>query len=216
MAENQKHRIFVIGRGEKDTTVYTAIIQTDAFDTSDVPLLLEQLRGDVLDEGRFPLDRGALDRARSRPPERALDIDLRGLTGAHRCVFVVAVDYEKEDGVPALQFLDPPFTQLATNAPDNETFLERPDGPLDPQDRTASFSCDLDTLRTSNLAGLIKKFEGNADLMKIPLMLNVTDPKLGCSPWVLPNDYDPGSGPVRLLTHGGVHPYASTNLIADI
>jgi hypothetical protein len=239
-----KQRIFVIGRGDKGEAIYAKIFEAESFESRDAHALLDDLgrHGETAAQDRSVLDH---DHSSGRP-ERLLDIDLREKTGAKRCVFVIGAEYS--DGTPALQFQDPPFIELSTNDPDKERFIYDFQRLAGVDDRVASFVCDLGEVRASKLASRIKRgrddshLRGHGNQVRIPLMLNVIDPKLGCSPWVLSDHeehqeneggtaqrreqdrHDRDARPEddarfvgrKLFTHGGVHPYASTNLIVDI
>ena len=147
------------------------------------------------------------------PPKSGLDIDVGHATGT----LVLAVRLPEFTSKSELVFLSPPVVALPSNLSVTETYLSNIRRHAPREDRWASFECDLDWLRESELAKQI----GAAALaiehkrtFRIPFMLNVLERKLGCAPWMVP--VETSNEHVPLLTHGGPHPMFASYLIVDI
>jgi hypothetical protein len=150
-------------------------------------------------------------------PDRFLDI-LETRNGV--CTYAFWLNASR-DGRQRLQFVREPFIALPTGT--GEVFLSDFDLSYDAAGYWASFSCDMDALRQSELARRLGEQKHDEDelrhpiLLTIPFTFNVIDPVLGIPPWTTA----PETGCVPLesqgvRTHGGVHPSPLTYLVTEI
>ena len=147
-------------------------------------------------------------RPRRDPARRERYLDVAETQEGH-CVYVFRLDHIKLDKRLAFVKDKEPLVPLPTNSVGDENFITAvkhwgTDG------LWASFACDLDYAKSTELAGRIRKnAHGHPPILMIPFYFNVFDPELGASPWVVPNHphgHQQSQQAEDLVTHGGVHP----------
>ncbi|HEX8443455.1 MAG TPA: hypothetical protein VF631_07395 [Allosphingosinicella sp.] len=211
-------RFLEISADQNQAAIYSRMLEVDVGDRDYREMVEEAVRQDDF-AALGSVAEPSLDAA--VPPERFLDIDMGHAAGVHAIVFRIE---PARAGLAQLEFIETsPFMLLPTNDPDGESFLSRlrtyPDG----NRRWASFMCDLDHARSSQLADRVRAVPAQAHAatrhgraMRIPFILNVVDQELQFSPWVLPYDTEGGFRSASFFTHGGVHPPSSIYLKVDV
>lgn len=165
---------------------------------------------------------------RSQYPERNLDIRETSKSGQSIYIFEVNMT-----GLGTTRIIfpttGPRIIKFPMGFPKTDDFLVEEPSYVQ-NEYQAAFSCDLDVLRASDIATLIRK---NGDIhnhsIRIPFYFNFLDQYLGAAPWSIPTDkrsghshphgthsHDrkdlehsgrPGAhGRPDIDTHGGVHP----------
>jgi hypothetical protein len=168
---------------------------------------------DVVEEairaGRLPAGGGKP----SRPSQLERYLDIAEARASGRCTYVFHLNAEVE-GEQRLEFVPGhPFIPLPLNSESGESFLTDFNVEYGTEGRWASFECDLDAVQTSRLAERIRDHSRPLPVLTIPFCLNVSDPHLGASPWVVPR-FPRRAGPAfrKDRTHGGIHPTAVSYL----
>lgn len=175
-------------------------------------------------------------------PERFLDIvETRDAV----CVYIFKLNAVVDNRHRLYFVANQPIIELRTNSLTEENFITDIRIIQEEAGRWASFVCNVPALRRSALAERIRRIHGempslgHPPVMNIPFCLNVVDPFLGASPWVVPGsaDEDPAEGcdprndgrttgrrssPTRgkdrpgPIIHGGVHPSSASFLQVEL
>lgn len=204
-------RFFEIGGDQCQSGVYTYHVQP--------PLAGEDPKAAiraVAAAGRFPGGGNTPVRTPGNP-DRYLDI---AETRNGVCTYAFRLN-ALVDGRQRLQFVHEPFIVLPIGT--GEVFLTDFDMSYDGTGYWASFSCDTDAVRNSELADRLRAHPLDESELRHPLVLtipftfNLIDPVLGVPPWTVA----PETGCVRLAshrsrTHGGVHPSPLTYFVMEI
>ncbi|MEA3065060.1 MAG: hypothetical protein QOJ27_1506 [Sphingomonadales bacterium] len=194
---------------------------------------------DAVNNGKLPGDFPAKPDVPSKHPDRFLDI-YESKTSAGVSAYAFRLN-GVVDGRQRLRFADSgPFIKLPMNSSTHEDFLTDLRPYIGEDGRWASFVCDLDAVRSSELAKRIQSIAEREDperrharFLTIPFCLNVVDPELDAAPWVVPAEEDEemeGDDRLRheakarfsarlrreIFTHGGVHPSAASFLSVEL
>lgn len=136
------------------------------------------------------------------------------------CTYAFRLNFELLN-VQRLQFVeDRPFIPLPLGT--GEVFLSDFQMGYDATGLWASFACDTDAVRRSELVRRLGGHAFNApehdhpEILTIPFTFNFIDPVLGVSPWAVPREAHAQGANFHFFTHGGVHPSPMSFLILEL
>ena len=207
MSKPNKIRIFTIA-GKPGPTRYSKIVDVDVVAGTDHGAIINDIVART----------SAQEGTEIFGPGNGLNIDMGTSSG----IMAFAFNLPEVSGDSDTAFLPTPLIEHPSNFTPTkpEPYLQdiRTHGS---DGRWASFTCDFGGVRASELGKKLKAHGSTLHgapkrvAITIPFLFNVIDRKLGCAPWMVPNEDDHVHA-LSFLTHGGVHPQFASYLTLDL